>query len=96
VRESISFIDGYSVRHTITRVENDTGSTTGSVERQHGLDSYVHGGGVEGLEHDLGHLLTIGLGVQGSLSQEDGMFLGSNTELVVEGVMPDLLVKKKS
>merc|ERR1739842_129593 len=55
------------------------------------LDSDVHGGHVEGLEHDLGHLLTVSLGVEGSLSQEDGLFLGGNTELIVEGVMPDLL-----
>merc|ERR1712122_400806 len=55
------------------------------------LDGDVHGGHVEGLEHDLGHLLTVGLRVKGSLSQEDGLLLGGNTELVVEGVMPDLL-----
>merc|ERR1712106_1225907 len=55
------------------------------------LDGDIHGGHIEGLEHDLGHLLTVSLGVEGSLSQEDGPFLGGNTELVVEGVMPDLL-----
>ncbi len=56
-----------------------------------GLDGDVEGGCVEGLEDDLGHLLTIGLGVDGSFGEEDGVLLGSNTELVVEGVMPDLL-----
>merc|ERR1719278_753931 len=40
----------------------------------------VHGGHVEGLEHDLGHLLPVGLGVEGSLSQEDGLLLGGNAE----------------
>ena len=50
-----------------------------------------HGGQVEGLKHDLGHLFPVGLGVEGSLSQEDGLLLGGNTELVVEGVVPDLL-----
>merc|ERR1711944_270765 len=54
------------------------------------LDGDIHGGSVEGLEHDLGHLLTVGLGVEGSLSQEDGLFLEGNTEFIVEGVMPDL------
>jgi len=43
------------------------------------------------LEHDLGHLLTVGLGVEGSLGEEDGVLLGSNAKLVVEGVVPDLL-----
>merc|ERR1712227_701352 len=55
------------------------------------LDGNVHGGGVECLKHDLGHLLSVGLGVEGSLSQKDRVLLRSNTELVVEGVMPDLL-----
>jgi hypothetical protein len=30
------------------------------------LDGDVHGGDVESLEHDLGHLLSVGLGVEGS------------------------------
>ena len=38
----------------------------------------------------LGHLLTVSLGVEGSFSQEDGVFLGSHAQLVVEGVVPDL------
>merc|ERR1719210_770417 len=35
--------------------------------------------------------LTVGLGVEGSLSEEDGLFLRGNTEFIVEGVVPDLL-----
>merc|ERR1711975_43486 len=91
VGESITFIDGDSVGNTITRVHDDTGGTTRGVQGEHSLDGNVHGGHVEGLEHDLGHLLTVSLGVEGSLSQEDRLFLGGNTELVVEGVVPDLL-----
>merc|ERR1719213_69196 len=55
------------------------------------LDGNIHGGHVEGLEHDLGHLLTVSLGVEGSLCEEDGLFLRGNTEFIVEGVVPDLL-----
>merc|ERR1711950_5086 len=72
-------------------VQDNTGGTAGGVQGEHSLDGDIHGGGAEGLEHDLGHLLPVGLGVEGSLSQEDGVFLGGNTKLVVEGVMPDLL-----
>ncbi len=43
------------------------------------------------LEHDLGHALAVGLGVERVLSEQDGVLLGGNTEFVVEGVMPDLL-----
>src|SRR6476469_2731736 len=39
----------------------------------------------------LGHLFSVGLGVERSLSEEDWVLLGSYTELVVEGVVPDLL-----
>merc|ERR1719323_63525 len=89
--ESITFIDGDGVRKTITRVHDDTGGTTRGIEGEDSLDSDIHGGHVEGLKHDLSHLLTVSLGVEGSLSEEDGLFLGGNTEFIVEGVMPDLL-----
>merc|ERR1712172_222286 len=91
VGKSITLVDGDSVGGTITRVEHNTGGTARGVQGEDSLDSDIHGGSVEGLEHDLGHLLPVGFGVEGSLSQEDGVFLGGNTELVVEGVMPDLL-----
>merc|ERR1712102_88612 len=89
--EGITFIDGDGVGDTIAGVHDDTGGTARGVQREDSLDGNVHGGHVEGLEHDLGHLLPVGLGVEGSLSQKDGLLLRGNTELVVEGVMPDLL-----
>merc|ERR1712045_368329 len=88
--ESITLIDGDSVGDTITRVHDNTGGTARGIEGQDSLDGNIHGGHVEGLEHDLGHLFTVGLGVKGSLSQEDGLFLRGNTEFIVEGMMPDL------
>merc|ERR1712135_92626 len=91
VGEGITFIDGDGVGDTISGVHDDTGGTAGGVQGEDSLDGDVHGGHVEGLEHDLGHLLSVGLGVEGSLSQEDGLLLGGNTQLVVEGVVPDLL-----
>jgi hypothetical protein len=91
MRKGITFIDGYSVGDTITRVEYDTGGSSGSVEGEYGLDGNVHGGGVEGLEHDLSHLFSVSLRVKRGFSEEDGVFLRGNSEFVVEGVMPDLL-----
>ena len=78
------------MRDTISRIQDDTGGSTRSVQGQDSLDCDVHGGGVEGLEHDLGHLLSVGLGVEGGFGQKDGVFLRGDSELVVEGVMPDL------
>ncbi len=91
VGKSETFVDGDNVSDTITGVEHDTGGTTGGVQGQDGLDGDVEGWCVEGLEDDLCHLLTVGLGVDGSLGEQDGVLLGSHTQLVVEGVMPDLL-----
>merc|ERR1719481_136757 len=91
VGESITFIDGDGVGDTITRVHDDTGGTARGIEGEDSLDGNIHGGHVEGLEHDLGHLFPVGLGVEGSLSEEDGLLLRGNTELIVEGVGPDLL-----
>merc|ERR1712112_555435 len=76
---------------TVTSIHDDTSGTTRGVQGEHSLDGHVHGGGVEGLEHDLGHLLPVGLGGEGSLSEEDGLLLRGHTELVVHGVVPDLL-----
>ena len=47
---------------------------------------------LKGLEHDGEHLLSVGLGVTWSLSDKDTLDLArGDSELVVEGVMPDLL-----
>ena len=89
--KSVTFIDGDGVGDTISGIEDDTGGTTRGVQRQDSLDGNVHCWGVEGLKHDLGHLFTVGLGVQGSFSQEDGVLLRGDTQLIVESVMPDLL-----
>lgn len=86
-----TFVDGDSVGDTVTRVKNDTGGSAGSVKRENGLDRDVEGRGIESLEHDLGHLLSVLLGVKGSLSEENGVLLRSDTELIVEGMVPDLL-----
>merc|ERR1712033_113615 len=91
VWESITLVDGDTVGDTVTGVHDNTGGTSGGVQGEDSLDGNIHGGHVEGLEHDLGHLLTVSLGVEGSLSKEDGLLLGGNTEFVVHGVVPDLL-----
>ena len=91
VGKSETLVDGDNVGDTVTGVEDDTSGTTGGVQGQDSLDGDVESGGVEGLEDDLGHLLTVGLGVDGRLSEQDGVLLGGHTQLVVEGVVPDLL-----
>jgi hypothetical protein len=50
---------------TISGVHDNTSDMARGVQGEHSLDGDIHGGGVEGLEHDLIHLLSVGLGVQG-------------------------------
>merc|ERR1719300_25773 len=89
--EGITFVDWDTVGDIITRVHDNTSGTSRGIKGENSLDSNKHSGHVEGLEHDLGHLLTVSLGVEGSLSKKDRLFLRSNTELIIEGVVPDLL-----
>ena len=42
------------------------------------------------------HFFSVGFWVERSFSQKNWVFLGSYTQLVVEGVMPDLKFKKIS
>jgi hypothetical protein len=86
-----TFVDGHNVSDTVTGVKHDTSSTTGSIQGQNSLDGHVERWGVECLENNLGHLLTVGLGVDRGLGEQDGVLLRSNTQLVVEGVVPNLL-----
>ena len=51
--KSVALVDWNCVTHAITAVKHDTSCTTRGVERQHSLDGDVHGGRVEGLEHNL-------------------------------------------
>ncbi len=53
VGQGVALIDGHCVGHTITGVHDNTSGTTRGIQGQHSLDGNVHGGGVEGLKHDL-------------------------------------------
>merc|ERR1712079_959007 len=68
--ESVTLVDGHGVGDTIAGVHHNAGGTAGGIQGEDSLDGDVHGGRVEGLEHDLGHLLPVGLGVEGGLSEE--------------------------
>merc|ERR1711874_441134 len=89
--KGITFIDWDSMGDTISRVHDNTSGTARGIQGEDSLDGNIHGGHVESLEHDLGHLLTVSLWVEWSLSEEDRLLLRGNTELIVEGVVPDLL-----
>lgn len=91
MRKSETFVDGHNVSDTITGVKHDTSGSTGCVEGEDGLDRDVEGGCVEGLEHDLGHLLSVRLGIDGGFGEQNRVFLRSHSQLIVEGVVPNLL-----
>lgn len=91
VGKGVALIDGDGVSDAVARVEDNTRGSARGVEGEDGLDGDVEGWGVEGLEHDLGHLLAVGLWIERGLGEEDGVLFGGDSELVVEGVVPDLL-----
>merc|ERR1719476_478496 len=51
--KSITLIDGNGMGDTITRVHDNTSGTTRGIQGEDSLDGNIHGGHVEGLEHDL-------------------------------------------
>lgn len=63
---------------------------TCSVQREDRLRGDITCRHVEHLEHDLRHFLAICLRVQCHLREKHRMLLGSNSELAVERMMPDL------
>merc|ERR1719309_1039514 len=91
VGKGVTLVDGDGVGDAIADVEDETGGATGSVQGEHSLDTHVSGGSVEGLEDDLDQLLSVALRVEGGLGVEMRRLVGRDSQLVVEGVMPDLL-----
>merc|ERR1719201_162870 len=99
VGHGVTLVDGHGVGHTITTVDHDTGGTARGVQGEHSLDGDVEATDVEGLEHDLGHALTVVLGVHGSLGKENTaavlvslvVITDDHAKLVVESVAPHLL-----
>merc|ERR1712137_546701 len=89
--KGVNLIDGDGVGDTISDVEDKTGGTTRGVQGEDGLDAHVGGGGVEGLKDDLDELLSVGLGVEGSLGVKMRGLVRRDSQLVVEGVVPHLL-----
>merc|ERR1719186_2430867 len=75
MRKSISLIDGNSVGDTVSRVKDYSSGSTRGIEGKDSLDGDIHCGGVEGLKHDLGHLLSVSFGVEGGFGEEDWVFL---------------------
>ncbi len=86
-----SFIDGDGVGNSISGVADDTGGSSSRVEGKNGLYGNVKAGNIEGLEHDLGHLLSVSLWVKWGFGEEHWVFIWGHSELNVEAVVPDLL-----
>lgn len=86
-----TFEDWHSMGNTISGIANDTSGTAVSVKRHDSLDGNVETIALELLEHDFGHLFSVGLGVSRSLSEKDVVLRRIASELVVESVLPDLV-----
>lgn len=58
-------------------------ATTG-IEGKRGLEGNIHGWNIEGLEHYLGHLIPVNLGVVNRICQQHRVLVRWYTELIVE------------
>ena len=80
-----------SVGNTITRVDYETCGSSCGVEGHDSLNGDVAVWNLEGLEHDGSHLFSVCLWVSWGLSKKNtSEFSWVASELIVEGVLPDL------
>jgi len=86
--ETLEDWDG--VGNTITGVNNHTGGSTVGVEGEDSLDGNVKSLNLESLEHELGHLLSVGFWVVWGLGEHNLVLGWVNSKLVREAVIPDL------
>merc|ERR1719278_2157029 len=57
--KSVTLVDGDGVGDAVPRVQDNSCGTAGGIQGEHSLDGDIHGRRVEGLKHDLGHLLPV-------------------------------------
>ena len=72
------------VRRTVAKVHHDGRRSSRRNKRQCDLGRHVHGEPIDRPKHDLFYSLSVGLGVKGILSEQEGMRLGRTPELVCQ------------
>jgi len=90
MRNRESFEHWYGMGDTISRVANHTCGPTIGVKGKHGLDGNIKSLDLEGLEHELGHLFSVGFWVLRCFGKEALMLRWVDSKLVGEAVLPDL------
>lgn len=91
MRKGVSFIDWDGVSNSITRVDNETSSSTGGVEGENSLDGYVPFWDIECLEENGAHSFSVGSWVSWSFGQQTVSIFWGYSEFVEEAVMPYFL-----
>lgn len=71
MRYGEAFVNGNSMRDTVTRVKNNTSGATRSVKRKHGLQGNKEGWRAEGFEKNLGQFFAVASRVQWSLREQN-------------------------
>lgn len=90
VRDGETFEDWTAMANAVSAIKDDARRLATSVETEHGLLLEEYLWRAKLLEKDVSRLHAIAVGVQGRLSEEDGVLLGGDLELV-EDVPPELL-----
>ena len=91
VRDRIPLVDRHYVRDAVPRVQHEPRGPPAGVQGEDGLDGDVEALHAEGLEHYLRHLLPVLPRVLRGLRHQHRVLLGVHAQLVVEGVVPNLL-----
>ena len=92
VRHGEALVHGHCMRDAIPAVQHHTRSPARGVEREYRLRSYVHGGHTEALEEYLCGFVSIGVRVQRSFRQKNGVVLGVGAQVLAGiHVLPQLL-----
>ena len=73
VRQSVIFVAGHCVRHTVTRIHHEARRPSRSVQRQGCLGRHVDGVHVANLKNDLRHTLSSSFGVQRNFHEQNGI-----------------------
>ena len=90
VLHRVALINGDDARHAFTRIHDEARRKARSKACEPCAKRDEEGGHLEGLKHDMHHLLTVWPGIKRRLRDDDSLFLWRDAELVVEEMLPDL------
>mmetsp|Transcript_109269 Transcript_109269/g.308882 ORF Transcript_109269/g.308882 Transcript_109269/m.308882 type:complete len:242 (+) Transcript_109269:2073-2798(+) len=91
VGQRVTFVDGHHVRGVVTHRDHEASGAAGGIELEDRALLHEDGGHLEGLKHELDHLLGVALRVVRWHREEHRVLLWRDPQLGVEGAVPERL-----